>query len=193
MARPREFDPTKVLDAVMSEFWAHGFEATSMETLCSITGLSKSSLYAAFGNKHSLLLQALRRYIDIRIDYVRSTLLKDVSIRQNLTSFVAQLINDIVAGSGRRGCFLGNCAAEIERSDRKAMTLIRGGLIAMEDVFREALKRAVSLGEIDEQLDLDATPRFLVAGYQGLRLVGKVNPERSTLEAIASVLLNCIA
>jgi len=33
MARPREFDETKVLEAAMNCFWAQGFEQTSLRDL----------------------------------------------------------------------------------------------------------------------------------------------------------------
>ena len=34
--------------------------------------------------------------------------------------------------------------------------------------------------------------RFLVTGIQGLRLVGKANPDRAALKDIAAVMLRCL-
>ncbi len=63
VGRPREFDPEIVLDAAMQAFWAKGYEATSLADLMDATGLHKGSLYQAFGDKHSLFIQALKRYL----------------------------------------------------------------------------------------------------------------------------------
>jgi len=37
-----------------------------------------------------------------------------------------------------------------------------------------------------------ALARFLTAGIQGLRLVGKANPDRSALRDVAAVMLRCL-
>ena len=63
VGRPREFDEEQVLDAAMKAFWAKGYEATSLADLVSVTGLHKGSLYQAFGDKHSLFIQTLNRYL----------------------------------------------------------------------------------------------------------------------------------
>ena len=39
-------------------------------------------------------------------------------IGDGLKAFLDSLIDSIVAGPGRRGCFIGNCAAEMARLDR---------------------------------------------------------------------------
>lgn len=64
MARPREFDADIALDRATDVFWAKGYEATSLDDLCEATGLSRSSLYAAFGTKRDLLLQSVDRYVE---------------------------------------------------------------------------------------------------------------------------------
>jgi TetR/AcrR family transcriptional regulator, transcriptional repressor for nem operon len=63
VGRPREFDEEQVLDAAMKAFWDNGYEATSLAELVSVTGLHKGSLYQAFGDKHSLFIQTLNRYL----------------------------------------------------------------------------------------------------------------------------------
>ncbi len=63
VGRPREFDVEQVLDAAMKAFWANGYESTSLADLVSVTGLHKGSLYQAFGDKHSLFIQTLNRYL----------------------------------------------------------------------------------------------------------------------------------
>jgi TetR/AcrR family transcriptional regulator, transcriptional repressor for nem operon len=193
MARPREFDSDAALERAMDVLWTKGYEATSLNDLCAATGLSRSSFYSAFGSKRNLLLLSVQRYSELRTPSIAAILDRPIPVRDTFAALLNQFIEQIVAGTGRRGCFLGNCAAELPRNDRSAMAEVRRGLERTEATFREALSRAKARGEIDSGADLDALARFLTAGIQGLRLIGKVNPDRATLQDIASTMLSCLA
>ena len=192
MARPREFDADAALDRAMDIFWSKGYEATSLDDLCEVTGLSRSSLYATFGSKRSLLLRSVDRYVEQRNPRIAAILAQALPIQGAFGSLARQFIDQIVSGPGRRGCFLGNCAAELPRSDRAALARVRQGLESTEATFRDALTRAQSRGELATNVDVSALARFLMSGFQGLRLVGKVNPDRATLEDIAGTMLRCL-
>src|SRR5580692_7140519 len=63
VGRPREFDRDAVLRAAMLLFWRKGFAATSMNDLCDAMGIRSPSLYAAFGGKEALYLEAAGHYV----------------------------------------------------------------------------------------------------------------------------------
>jgi TetR/AcrR family transcriptional repressor of nem operon len=191
MARPRGFDSDDVLERATRVFWAKGFENASLDELCEATGLNRSSLYAAFGDKRALYLSALARYEDGSAARIAAAL-DGRPIRDGLKAFLDSLIDSIVAGPGRRGCFIGNCAAEMARLDRGAAARVRKSLERIESTFRAGLEKARARGELPDDADPGARARFLTAGIQGLRLVGKANPDRAALEQIAAVMLNCI-
>jgi len=192
MARPREFDVDSALGSAMQTFWAKGYEATSVDDLCESTGLGRSSLYAAFGDKRELYLRALDRYEEQAATRVATALAGPLPIRKSISAFLGRIIDDIVSGPGRRGCFIGNCAAELSRGDREAVNQVRRSLARVEKVFCEALTRARARGEIDAKSDVTALSRHFTAGIQGLRLVGKANPDREVLEDIAKVMLRAL-
>lgn len=186
MARPREFDADDALERATRLFWTKGFEQTSLDELCAATGLGRSSLYAAFGDKRSLYLQALSRYEERSVARIAKAF-EGRTLRQGFQAFLAALIDDIVAGPGRSGCFIGNCAAELARLDRTAAARVRASLERIEAAFREVLAKELAPGA-----GVDALARFLTAAIQGLRLVGKSNPDRATLEDIGAVMLRCL-
>jgi TetR/AcrR family transcriptional repressor of nem operon len=192
MARPREFDVAAALDRALDVFWTKGYEATSLDDLCTAAGLARSSLYAAFGSKRHLLLRSVDRYTDLRIPSIVATLSQPVPVREAFGRLLAELVDRIVAGSGRRGCFLGNCAAELPRNDRAALACVRRGLARTEEAFRDALIRGKARGELATDADPAALARFLTAAIQGLRLVGKANPDRAVLEDVAAGMLRCL-
>ena len=78
------------------------------------------------------------------------------------------------------------------RGDRAALARVRLGLASTETTFRAALARAKARGELASSADVDALARYLTAGFQGLRLVGKVNAKRAELEDIATTMMRCL-
>jgi TetR/AcrR family transcriptional repressor of nem operon len=192
MARPREFDADAALDRAMDLLWTKGYEATSLDDLCEATGLSRSSFYATFGSKRKLLLQSVDHYVERRTADLGEILSRPLPVRDVFAILLNGFVDRIVAGTGRRGCFLGNCAAELPRNDRAALAVVREGLGRTESVFAEALARGKARGELAAGTDVVALARYLVASIQGLRLVGKVNPDRAALDDIARTMLRSI-
>lgn len=192
MARPREFDIDVALDRAMHAFWSRGYEATSLDELCAATGLGRSSLYAAFGSKRLLYFETLERYEKMVGHRLAAAFAGPRPIRAALADFLDGLIDDIVKGPGRRGCFIGNSAAELSGQDRRTTGKVRHSLALIQNTFQEHLAAAKARGELAAGSDVAAMARFLTSSIQGLRLVGKANPDRAALEDIATMMLRCL-
>ena len=72
--RPREFCVDAALAAALRVFWSKGYEGASMADLTDAMGITKPSLYAAFGNKEALFNKALDLYEREKLDYMREAL-----------------------------------------------------------------------------------------------------------------------
>src|SRR6478735_12078018 len=72
--RPREFDVEEALAAALRVFWTKGYEGSSLTDLTEAMGITRPSLYAAFGNKEELFKRALDLYESEKLAYVRSAL-----------------------------------------------------------------------------------------------------------------------
>ena len=66
--RPREFCVTMRLRKALRVFWSKGYEGASLTDLTEAMGITRPSLYAAFGNKESLFRKALDLYEREKID-----------------------------------------------------------------------------------------------------------------------------
>src|ERR1700749_1254387 len=64
MPRTKAFDQTEILDKVTGFFWQQGYNSTPPQAILDETGLSRSSLYDTYGDKHSLFLKCLQHYRD---------------------------------------------------------------------------------------------------------------------------------
>ena len=54
MGRPQTFETDEVVRAARGVFWRDGYESASLPDLEQATGLSRSSIYHAFGSKRGL-------------------------------------------------------------------------------------------------------------------------------------------
>jgi AcrR family transcriptional regulator len=91
MARPRQFDETQVLDNALQVFWRQGYEGTSLNDLLDATGLTKSSLYGAFGSKADLFHRVVERYYTEHLGFRHSALEEPTPRR-----IVERLLNGMV-------------------------------------------------------------------------------------------------
>ena len=48
----------------MTYFWRHGYEGTHMRDLADYMGISKSSFYNTYGDKHQVYISALNSYLE---------------------------------------------------------------------------------------------------------------------------------
>src|SRR5213082_3312703 len=72
--RPREFDIDEALAAALRVFWSKGYEGASLTDLTEAMGITRPSLYAAFGNKESLFRKALDLYEREKLAYMDEAL-----------------------------------------------------------------------------------------------------------------------
>src|SRR5512146_315175 len=112
MARPQEFETTEALRNAMQVFWLKGYEATSLADILAATGLSKSSLYATFGDKRELFLAAFRAYQQERLRHLEQILNNGQPIRQSIETFFCQVVDYHRDLSHGCGCMTANEAVE---------------------------------------------------------------------------------
>lgn len=98
----------------MDAFWARGYEATSMADLCSCTGLHKGSLYQAFGDKHTLFMNALTHYADSEFKETTSVVKASNSPLENIRAVIRKIMQD---AGGEKGCMMINTMVELAPHD----------------------------------------------------------------------------
>ena len=104
--RPRTFDPDEVLDTVIDVFWELGYDAADTETLSKRTGLTKPSLYNAFGSKEDLFVAALNRYRTVRSKASHEILARAGSPADGVRDYFLNLAQNIAAPGRPKGCLL---------------------------------------------------------------------------------------
>jgi len=174
----------------MDVFWSRGYHATALPDLLRATKLSRGSLYAAFGDKRSLFLRALDRYIadalarmDVEFDPRREGV-------DGLRACLAGYVERTSGADGRRGCLLVATAMELAGEDAEVGHRITGFFKTMEARIAGAFTRAQTAGRLAEGVEPASAARILVCFVEGLRVVGKTAPARGTAQATADALLD---
>jgi TetR/AcrR family transcriptional repressor of nem operon len=180
MGRPREFDRETVLDAASNAFWAKGYEATSARDLTECTGLSASSLYAAFGDKRGLYRKALDHYLEILRE--RMTRLEaGPSPAAAISGFFDEVIARSLGDKLQRGCMLVNSALEASPRDAAFQDAIGRELALIERFFHRCFAAGQKNGEIPSRHDAEDAARHLLAVLLGLRVLARVRPQRKLM------------
>jgi TetR/AcrR family transcriptional regulator, transcriptional repressor for nem operon len=147
MARPREFDMQEALNAAMSAFWERGYEATSMEDLLDAMGLTKGSLYKAFGDKHNLFLMSLQDYLDRLFEKMKESVESTTDPIESLTSLMAVVENLCCKQVTPKGCFAVNTVVELSQRDEKANEILKRHLVRVEKLLAKLISRGQQSGD----------------------------------------------
>lgn len=186
--RPIGFDKDAALEAAMLLFWERGFEGCSMADLTAAMGLNPSSIYAAFGDKHTLFSLAVKRYLDTRARYATQALQQPTLervIRALFDNTVAFLTTpgqppNCMTLAGAMGC-----SVEAARA-RDLMTEVR---IQNEVNIRERLLEARKAGELSHEINLDDYTRYLSMLLAGLSIQTANGSTKTHLKRTAQLAL----
>ena len=169
VGRPREFDEEQVLDAAMKAFWANGYESTSLADLVSVTGLHKGSLYQAFGDKHSLFIQTLNRYLQ-NIRHHKNQILMQADtplggIRAVLHGFIDMSEAD---SDCPRGCMAVKSLVEMAPHDAEVQRIMDDHKDGMRTSLESRVTQAQANGELSKDKSPELTAAFIMIFMDGL-------------------------
>lgn len=192
IGRPLEFDPETALESAMNVFWTQGYEQTSMQDLLGAMGLSKSSLYQAFGGKQQLFRQCVARYADQFAKKQREELAAAPSGRQFIEAFLNSVLEDVNGRSKPRGCLVMNTASEFAQSEPEIARDVAQSIKRFRTVLRAAVERAQREGDIAPERNAQALANYLVSSMSGLKTQAKAGASAATLKGIIAVVLKAL-
>lgn len=193
VGRPREFERSAVLERAMEAFWERGYEATSMQDLVDCMGINRGSMYATFGGKRPLFLEALQHYIDQSVERVANALMQEGSPRGNIESLMRTLADTAQCPETCcRGCLLVNSVNEMAPHDEDVRAMLRAWIERCEDLFTRTLIRARDAGEIGKSRSPRALARMLLSTVFGVKTLGKVEPSKKTIRDIVDTALSSL-
>jgi TetR/AcrR family transcriptional repressor of nem operon len=175
MGRPRSFEESELLEAVMLAFWRHGYTATTYRGLEALSGVGIRSIANTFGEKDELFAKALSRYRHRVADNL-GVMFEHPSVEAIIGVF--ERVSSPAEGDDARnaGCLMVNTVFEVDDpTDDIADEVAR-----YRDLWLSTFLHAL---EADRIADPETRADFLVGALWGalsqIRLAGDTTAARS--------------
>lgn len=191
MARPTEFDRQKALLAAMHLFWRQGYTATSMQQLLDSMEISRSSLYAAFGDKRQLFIEALHLFAD-RTYGILARVKAEHNPAVAIRLFFAATLFEVPTRRMYRGCMMINSVLELADVDRGLSQLASQRLKEIEDAFSQCFEQAIEHNLIKTNKTPQQLAQFIMTINQGVRVAARKEVEPGELENIVETTLSLL-
>jgi AcrR family transcriptional regulator len=181
--RPREFDVDEALAAALAVFWSKGYEGASLTELTEAMGITRPSLYAAFGNKEALFRKALDLYEREKLAYIGEAM-RAPTARGVAERLLRGSLENQMSECGPRGCLgvIGSMACGAEAESIRAEVIARGA--SARAAIVERFERAKAEGDLPGHVDVEGLTAYLLAILQGMAVQAGSGARREQLEAL---------
>jgi AcrR family transcriptional regulator len=181
--RPREFCVDHALAQALRVFWEKGYEGTSLNDLTEAMGITRPSLYAAFGNKESLFRKALDLYETEKLAYIQSALAQPTA-RKVAEVMLRGSVDNVTSNKEPHGC-LGvitsvACGPESQSVREEVLQRSALGKAALVDRF----KKAKDEGDLPADVEPEGLMRVLIAMLQGISVQATQGATREELDQL---------
>lgn len=181
--RPREFDTDAALAAALMVFWQKGYEGASLSDLTEAMGITRPSLYAAFGNKEALFRQALDLYEKDKLAYIGEAM-KEPTARAVAENLLYGAV-DVATASECRGCMGVISAVACQSVDASIREDVNARTESSKQAIVDRMQKAIDAGDFSQPTDPNAITRYLLAIMQGMSVQAQSGATREELLQVA--------
>jgi AcrR family transcriptional regulator len=186
--RPREFCVDHALAEALRVFWSKGYEGASLTDLTEAMGITRPSLYAAFGNKESLFRKALDLYEREKMAYVGQALVEPTA-RKVAETILRGAVDNVTSNDEPHGCLrvIASVACGPAAESIHSEIAMRSNLVKQTMVDR--FQRAKTEGDLPAHIDVEGLTRVLIAFLQGISIQANMDATREDLDRLVDTAL----
>jgi len=192
MARTKDFDENEVLSKAIQIFWYKGYNGTSMQDLVDGLGISRSSLYDTYTDKHTLFVKALESYQNTGACKIQEIISNSGSAKATIKELLEFVINELLCDEQQKGCFMVNAEVEVAPHDAEVNNLVCKNDQQMEDAFYLVIGKGQDSGEIKKNQDARALSRFIFNTVKGIRVTAKSTSDRAVFDDIIKLTVSAL-
>lgn len=184
--RPRSFDRAKALEAALGVFWKKGFAPATIAELCAAMGINPPSLYAAFGNKAQLFMEAVEHYERLYWDDTWDRMSAEPDVHAAIEGFFSDAANILTTPDAPCGCVVVMGAINVPAEFQSVADALRQLREEGRRLFLERLELGLSDGQLPRGTDIDRLATTLNTLLQGMSIEASDGASRARLDQVAS-------
>ena len=192
MARTKDFDEDEVLQKAMNLFWHKGYNGTSMQDLVDGLGISRSSMYDTFGDKHALFMRSLENYRKIATAEMKGIVDNAPTAKAAIRRMFEYTVTELLRDDQHKGCFLVNAGVEMAPHDAEVNKMLCENDRQLEHYFNEAIKKGQNSGEISNGTSSHALAQFILNSIKGMRVTAKSATDKKVFKDIVEVTMKVL-
>jgi TetR/AcrR family transcriptional repressor of nem operon len=188
----KSFNEDEAVTKAMQVFWKKGFEPASIADLIATTGITRGSLYNAFGGKEQLFIKALVQYDQNNRRALIAELEAADDPKRAIAIFFDRVLAETLADDDKKGCFIVNTASELSTHGEEVNRIVHNGIRELEAFFRRSIEVAQARGDISKTLNPSASAKALLAMLVAIRVLGRGVFDKAALTTISAQALRLI-
>ncbi|MES5097530.1 TetR/AcrR family transcriptional regulator [Agrobacterium sp. BA1120] len=165
-------------------FWKSGFEAASMGDLTDAMGITSPSLYAAYGSKEALFLEALQHYRTHYAQAMLDVLYSAENAAGGLSAMFETAIDLFTRADRPHGCMVVLAEAGNAPASGTARQILSGLRLQRSDEIAARLQLDVSAGHLHLKLPVQPLADMYAALLQGIAVAARDGTPRNRLSAL---------
>ena len=163
-----------------------------MEDLVSGLGISRSSLYDTYTDKHSLFIKALEYYQHNGFEKMQATANAPGPAKETVRRLIELATVGLLEGKQRKGCFIVNAGVEVASYDKEVNNLICRNDQQIEEIFCQVIKKGQASGEIKNPRDARLLARFMLNSVKGLQVSAKSISDKFAFDNIITMAVSTL-
>ena len=169
VGRPKTFDRDEALTKAIGVFWKQGYEGASMKLLTDEMGINSPSLYAEFGDKHGLYLEAINSYATNDACTPLVALETVPNIQKAVRAFFEAVVDySTHHDSGAKGCFLVSCVATSAGHVNGTAELLQDAITSTDKRIMARFEHEVMLGNLPQNFPSADRAKLMFDLRQGM-------------------------
>nr|WP_184823740.1 TetR/AcrR family transcriptional regulator [Jiangella mangrovi] len=182
--RPREFDVDEALDAAIQVFWRQGYEGTTLDDLTTAMGISRPSLYAAFGDKEATFKRAVERYAQVDMHYVETALAQTTAFAV-AGHYLRGNIRTITNPARPPGCLTVQGGVSGSQADQPIVEFLDSVRVDVEARLAARFRQAITDGDLPATEDPADLAKYLLTVTGGQAIQAGAGATRAQLSRVA--------
>jgi AcrR family transcriptional regulator len=183
MGRHREFDPDEALHIALQVFRRQGYEGTSISDLTGAMGITRPSLYAAFGNKEDLFRRTLDLYERQHLCFAHTALQASTG-REAVELLLRGYVDVLTDPMNPPGCLGVNGAMACSEASEAIREELVARRMVNENNLRDRLEQARSNGDFPKDEDPSDWARYVVSVGLGMAVKAASGASREELHRV---------